>query len=125
MLASLQPLSYCIIKMETPYHGFSYTDVVVSCNSNAPGLTCEYRWEIIDGQPRVVEHQTSDGEHFHFCYDREARTTWVTDVLGRELEIHYNKDHRVTSSRDYIGDHYVIEIDALGHKTEARSGCTT
>ncbi|MEX5532626.1 hypothetical protein ABFV62_20300 [Pseudomonas syringae] len=64
----------------------------MSRHSNALGLTCEYRWEIIDGQSRVVEHQTSDGEHFHFRYDREARTTWVTDVLGRELEIHYNKD---------------------------------
>ncbi len=86
-------------------------------HSNALGLTCEYRWETIDGQPRVVEHQTSDGEHFHFRYDREARTTWVTDVLGRELEIHYNKDHRVTSSRDYSGDHYVIEIDDTGNMT--------
>ncbi|RMS61207.1 YD repeat protein, partial [Pseudomonas syringae pv. aceris] len=43
--------------------------------------------------------------------------TWVTDVLGRELEIHYNKDHRVTSSRDYSGDHYVIEIDDTGNMT--------
>ncbi|KPB28312.1 hypothetical protein LT706_00095 [Pseudomonas syringae pv. syringae] len=86
-------------------------------HSNALGLTCEYRWEIIDGQPRVVEHQTSDGEHFHFRYDREARTTWVTDVLGRELEIHYNKDHRVTLSRDYSSDHYVIEIDDTGNMT--------
>ncbi|ELP99313.1 YD repeat-containing protein [Pseudomonas syringae BRIP34876] len=86
-------------------------------HSNALGLTCEYRWEIIDGQPRVVEHQTSDGEHFHFRYDREARTTRVTDVLGRELEIHYNKDHRATSSRDYSGDHYVIEIDDTGNMT--------
>jgi YD repeat-containing protein len=89
----------------------------MSRHSNALGLTCEYRWETIDGQPRVVEHQTSDGEHFHFRYDREARTTWVTDVLGRELEIHYNKDHRVTSSRDYSGDHYVIEIDDTGNMT--------
>ncbi|MDF5776478.1 RHS repeat-associated core domain-containing protein [Pseudomonas syringae] len=96
---------------------FSYTEGVMTRHSNALGLTCEYRWETIDGQPRVVEHQTSDGEHFHFRYDRETRTTWVTDVLGRELEIHYNKDHRVTSSRDYSGDHYVIEIDDTGNMT--------
>ncbi|KPY76917.1 YD repeat-containing protein, partial [Pseudomonas amygdali pv. tabaci] len=31
--------------------------------------------------------------------------------------IHYNKDHRVTSSRDYSGDHYVIEIDDTGNMT--------
>ncbi|KPX44064.1 hypothetical protein, partial [Pseudomonas ficuserectae] len=36
---------------------FSYTDGVMTRHSNALGLTCEYRWEIIDGQPRVVEHQ--------------------------------------------------------------------
>ncbi|WP_233424563.1 hypothetical protein [Pseudomonas savastanoi] len=48
----------------------------MSCNSNALGLTGEYRREIIDGQPRVVEHQTSDGEHFLFRYDREALTIW-------------------------------------------------
>ncbi|RMS36651.1 YD repeat-containing protein, partial [Pseudomonas ficuserectae] len=37
---------------------FSYTDGVMTRHSNALGLTCEYRWETIDGQPRVVEHQT-------------------------------------------------------------------
>ncbi|RMV42800.1 hypothetical protein ALP10_04664, partial [Pseudomonas syringae pv. helianthi] len=35
---------------------FSYTDGVMTRHSNALGLTCEYRWETIDGQPRVVEH---------------------------------------------------------------------
>ncbi|MBK5518002.1 hypothetical protein JFT80_12085 [Pseudomonas sp. TH10] len=48
------------------------------------GLTCNSRWETFAEQPRVVEHWTSDGEHFHFRYDIDARTTWITDVLGRE-----------------------------------------
>ncbi|WP_164568559.1 hypothetical protein, partial [Pseudomonas viridiflava] len=55
---------------------FSYTDGVMTRHSSALGLSCEYRWETIDGQPRVVEHTTSDGEHFRFRYDRQARTTW-------------------------------------------------
>ncbi|KIQ36005.1 DUF6531 domain-containing protein, partial [Pseudomonas viridiflava] len=96
---------------------FSYTDGVMTRHSNALGLSCEYRWETIDGQPQVVEHTTSDGEHFRFRYDRQARTTWVTDVLGRELEIHYNADHRVTSSRDYGGERFTIELDDTGNMT--------
>ena len=56
-------------------------------------------------------------DHFHFRYDISARTTWVTDVLRREAEIHYNSDHRVTSSRDFGGEHYVIEIDDTGNMT--------
>jgi hypothetical protein len=62
---------------------FNYTDGVMTRHSTALGLACEYRWETIDGQPRVVEHWTSDGEHFIFDYDFKARTTRVTDVLGR------------------------------------------
>ena len=96
---------------------FSYTDGVMARHSNALGLTCEYRWETVGGQPRVVEHQTSDGEHFQFRYDLEQRTTWVTDVLGRELEIHYNEGHRVTSSRDYGGERYAIDLDDTGNMT--------
>ena len=96
---------------------FSYIDGVMASHSNALGLTCNYRWQTIADQPRVVEHWTSDGEHFHFRYDIDARTTWITDVLGREAEIHYNSDHRVTSSRDFGGEHYVIEIDDTGNMT--------
>ncbi|PHN62909.1 hypothetical protein AO275_05455 [Pseudomonas viridiflava] len=96
---------------------FSYTDGVMIRHSNALGLSCEYRWETIDGQPRVIEHTTSDGEHFRFRYDLQARTTWVIDVLGRELEIHYNADHRVTSSRDYGGERFNIDLDDIGNMT--------
>ncbi|MNC43910.1 RHS Repeat protein [compost metagenome] len=67
---------------------FSYIDGVMANHSNALGLTCNYRWNHIDGQHRVVEHWTSDGERFHFRYDIKARTTRVTDVLGREAEFH-------------------------------------
>jgi len=52
----------------------------------------------------VVEHWTSDGLHFHFRYDFKARISWATDVLGRELEVQYNADHRVFASRDYGGE---------------------
>jgi len=96
---------------------FSYADGVMGSHSNALGLSCNYRWETHDGQPRVVEHWTSDGEHFHFRYDFKNRTSWAADVLGRELEVHYNEDHRVVASRDYGGERYAIEIDDTGNMT--------
>nr|WP_223255157.1 hypothetical protein [Pseudomonas putida] len=61
----------------------------MASHSNALGLTCHYCWETFDGQPRVVEHWTSDGEHFHFRYDFAQRIIWATDVLGRELEMQF------------------------------------
>ena len=94
---------------------FSYTEGVMTRHSNALGLICEYRWETHDAKPRVVEHWTSDGEHYHFRYDFAHRTSWATDVLGRELEIQYNADHRVIASRDFGGERYGIELDAVGN----------
>ncbi|MDH0747883.1 DUF6531 domain-containing protein, partial [Pseudomonas sp. GD03842] len=96
---------------------FSYAEGVMATHSNALGLTCNYRWETIDGKPRVVEHWTSDGEHFHFRYDFKQRVSQATDVLGRELEVHYNEDHRVIASRDYGGERYAIDIDHTGNMT--------
>ncbi|OCX20519.1 RHS repeat-associated core domain-containing protein [Pseudomonas graminis] len=94
---------------------FSYTDGIMTRHSTALGLACEYRWKTIDGQPRVVEHWTSDGEHFDFDYDFKARTTRVTDVLGREALVHYNADRRVTASRDFGGEQYAINLDDFGN----------
>ena len=46
-----------------------------------------------------------------------ARATWVTDVLGREAEIHYNEDRRVIASRDVGGERYGIDLDEAGNMT--------
>ncbi|SET47887.1 YD repeat-containing protein [Pseudomonas graminis] len=96
---------------------FSYAEGVMASHSNALGLSCNYRWETIDGQPRVVEHWTSDGEHFHFRYDFKNRTCWAADVLGRELEVQYNEDKRVIASRDFGGERYGIDLDEAGNTT--------
>ncbi|BBH46045.1 hypothetical protein [Pseudomonas sp. KU43P] len=61
-------------------------------------------------KPRVVEHWTSDGKHCHFQYDFAKRTSWATDVLGRELEIQYNEDNRVIASRDFGGERYAMDL---------------
>lgn len=96
---------------------FTYADGVMTRHSNALGLACEYRWQTIDGQPRVVEHWTSDGERYHYVYDSKAGITRVTDVLDRTAEFHFNKDHRVTASRDFGGEHYRFDLDAHGNMT--------
>ncbi|MDY7073089.1 Protein RhsD [Pseudomonas hunanensis] len=94
---------------------FSYADGLMVTQSNALGLGCHYRWQTQGDKPRVVEHWTSDGEHYHFRYDLDSRTSWATDVLGRELEVQYNADHRVVASRDYGGECYAIELDEHGN----------
>ena len=96
---------------------FSYADGVMASHSNALGLSCNYRWETIDGQPRVVELWTSDGEHFRFRYDFKNRTSWAVDVLGRELEVQYNEDKRVIASRDFGGERFGIDLDEAGNTT--------
>ncbi|AVB18210.1 MULTISPECIES: RHS repeat-associated core domain-containing protein [Pseudomonas syringae group] len=96
---------------------FSYTDGLMTRHANALGLGCEYRWEVLDDKPRVVEHWTSDGEHLHFDYDFEARQTRVTDVLGRCAQVTYNKDRRVIASTDFGGEQYRIALDDSGNIT--------
>ncbi|MDI5568690.1 protein rep, partial [Salmonella enterica subsp. enterica serovar Kentucky] len=44
--------------------------------------TSRYRWQELDGAPRVTEHDTSDGEHYRFDYDFAAGTTTVTGRQG-------------------------------------------
>ncbi|MCE0853984.1 RHS domain-containing protein, partial [Pseudomonas asiatica] len=94
---------------------FGYAENLMTRHSNALGLICEYRWESEGGKPRVVEHWTSDGEHYNFRYDFAQRTSWATDVLGRELEIQYNEDNRVIASRDFGGERYGMDLDASGN----------
>ncbi|WDY57004.1 RHS repeat-associated core domain-containing protein [Pseudomonas sp. PSKL.D1] len=94
---------------------FAYTDQLMTRHTNALGLICEYRWETLAGQPRVVEHWTSDGERYHFSYDFEQRSSWATDVLGRVLHVQYNEDHRVIASQDFGGEHYAMTLDATGN----------
>ncbi|MGE7989475.1 RHS repeat-associated core domain-containing protein [Pseudomonas sp. NPDC089554] len=94
---------------------FQYADGLMVRHSNALGLICEYRWQTQHDKPRVVEHWTSDGEHYQFRYDVAQRTSWAIDVLGRELEVHYNEDHRVIASRDFGGERYAMDFDAFGN----------
>ncbi|KPC11390.1 Rhs protein [Pseudomonas syringae pv. maculicola] len=53
---------------------FSYTDGLMTRHANALGLGCEYRWEVLDDKPRVVEHWTATASTFtSITISRRAR----------------------------------------------------
>lgn len=66
----------------TQVRQFAYENGLMTAHSNAAGFTCRYRWQELDGAPRVTEHDTSDGEHYRFDYDFAAGTTTVTGRQG-------------------------------------------
>jgi YD repeat-containing protein len=72
------------------------TDIKRVVNNQAVETLTQYRYDE-HGQLTTVINR--NGEHYHFRYDLDARTSWATDVLGRELEVQYNADHRVIASR--------------------------
>jgi len=52
----------------------------------------------------VVEHWTSDGEHFHYRYDFKHRTSWATDALDGSAEsFTYNALGQVLTHTDGKG----------------------
>ncbi|VEB62809.1 Rhs family protein [Salmonella enterica subsp. enterica] len=57
----------------TQVRQFAYENGLMTAHSNAAGFTCRYRWQELDGAPRVTEHDTSDGEHYRFDYDFARR----------------------------------------------------
>ncbi|MCI2292176.1 PAAR domain-containing protein, partial [Enterobacter sp. I4] len=48
---------------------FSWQDGLMSAHEDANGLLSEYRWQEIDGLPRVVGYRHSGGERLTFEYD--------------------------------------------------------
>ncbi|EDS4736994.1 RHS repeat protein [Salmonella enterica subsp. enterica serovar Oranienburg] len=85
---------------------FVYENGLMTEHRNAAGFACGYRWEDIDGFPRVVEHLTSDGEHCGFRYDFAAGHTLVTDRLGGERHWWFDEDTYVTAHRTACGGMY-------------------
>ena len=88
-------------------HRFSYPDGVMTNPSNALDLSCHYYWETFDGNPPVVEHWTSEAEHFYFRYDLKARTFRATYLLGSE-ELHSKEDLGLITCRGIGCERYAI-----------------
>lgn len=97
---------------------FDYQNGLMVRHQNGLGFISEYQWQIIDNQPRVVEHWTNDGEHYHFSYDFTNRLTTVTDALKRQAYYGYDDHHQLTSLQDFGGDKYQLTYDENGNLTE-------
>lgn len=97
---------------------FVYDQGLMVAHENALGLICQYRWtQGADGQSRVAEHWTNDGERYQFHYDLDHRETTITDALGRIAKVRYNDQRRVIASQDFGGEQYQIELDEAGNMT--------
>ncbi|NJD06640.1 MAG: hypothetical protein FIA97_09100, partial [Methylococcaceae bacterium] len=85
---------------------------------NALGLACRYRWETLDGQPRVVEHQTSDGEHYRFHYDFASRRCRAEDrsdpATPAFAEWLWDEHRQITACRDFDNRVHAMDYDELG-----------
>lgn len=94
---------------------FDYQEGLITRHQNGLGFTSEYRWQIIDNQPRVVEHWTNDREHYSFQYDPTNNMTHVTDALKREARFGYDDHHQLTYCQDFGGDEYHLSYDENGN----------
>ena len=96
---------------------FSYVDdtTLMRQHRNALDFVCEYRWETIDGQPRVVEHRTSEGECYRFGYDTANRRSWVQDTFERQAQWHYDEYEQVVEAVWFDGQTSRFDYDASGN----------
>ncbi|OAI60567.1 YD repeat (two copies), partial [Ralstonia solanacearum] len=93
---------------------FSYADGRMTRHVNALGFTCSYEWAEVAGAPRVVATHTSDGEHWTFGYDIEARESWTRHEDGRTARWRYDERFQVVTCTDLDGGHYAIDYNAAG-----------
>ena len=94
---------------------FDYQNGLMVRHQNGLGFISEYQWQTIDEQPRVIEHWTNDGEHYHFYYDFTNKLTTVTDALKRQAYYSYDEHHQLTSLQDFGGDKYQLDYDENGN----------
>jgi RHS repeat-associated protein len=94
---------------------FAYRDGLMVEQANALGLTCCYRWETVEGIPRVVEHTSSLGERYRFSYDPGQRHSQVEDSFGRKAHWRYDERHQITENTWFDGSRTRFEYDAHGN----------
>ncbi|MED8891458.1 RHS repeat-associated core domain-containing protein [Escherichia marmotae] len=104
---------------------FAYENGLMAEHRNATGFTCTYRWEEIEGVPRVVEHSTSDGEDYRFRYDFAAGQTVVTGRPGHKWQWWFDEQTYVTAHRTaggrmyrftYNENHFPVAVELPGER---------
>ena len=102
---------------------FAYENGLMTEHRNATGFTCTYRWEEIEGFPRVVEHTTSDGEHYRFHYDFAGGQTVVTGRPEQKWQWWFDEQTYVTAHRTpgggmyrftYNENHFPVAVELPG-----------
>lgn len=104
---------------------FAWENGLMTEHRNATGFTCTYRWQEIDGFPRVVEHTTSDGEHYRFHYDFVGGHTVVTGRPGQRWQWWFDEETYVTAHRTpgggmyrftYNENHFPVAVELPGER---------
>ncbi|HCD7553912.1 TPA: PAAR domain-containing protein [Citrobacter farmeri] len=107
---------------------FAYENGLMTAHRNAAGFTCSYRWEETDGYPRVVEHTTSDGEHYRFQYDFAGGHTAVSGRQGEVWHWWFDAATYVTAHQTpgggmyrftYNDNHFPVAAELPGGRTVA------
>ncbi len=104
---------------------FAYENGLMTEHRNATGFTCTYRWEEIEGFPRVVEHSTSDGEDYRFHYDFAGGQTVVTGRPEQKWQWWFDEETYVTAHRTpgggmyrftYNENHFPVAVELPGER---------
>ncbi len=94
---------------------FAYRDDGLMFEETSPlGQVTSYTWRVIDGVKRVVERKTCDGAHEHCVYQREKKTSQVTNVFGHTAYWQYDSMDRIHAYVDFDGRSYVFEYSGAG-----------
>lgn len=104
---------------------FAWENGLMTEHRNATGFTCTYRWEEVEGFPRVVEHSTSDGEHYRFQYDFAGGQTVVTGRPEQKWQWWFDEETYVTAHRTpggglyrftYNENHFPVAVELPGER---------
>ncbi|MBY4694727.1 DUF6531 domain-containing protein [Burkholderia latens] len=96
---------------------FRYADGLMTSHSNALGFTSSYVWSMIEGQQRVVETNTSEGEHWTFEYDVDGRQTRVRLADGRTTHWRFDAAFQIVEYTDLDGGFYRVKYNDAGMPT--------
>ncbi|MFE8645562.1 DUF6531 domain-containing protein [Sphingomonas sp. NCPPB 2930] len=105
---------------------YRYRNHLMVAYTTKEGFTHHQQWSREDAGGRVVRTwcDLPGVLDTRFAYDTDARTTDVTDALGRTVRYHYNRHHEVTAIEEAGPDGRPVRtettMDAAGRPREVR-----
>lgn len=92
---------------------FGWRDGLMSSHRDAAGLLNEYRWQEIDGLPRVTGYRNSAGEQLHIEYDFAGGSRSVRRDDGTVMRWQVEDDDTVSAYLAPDGRQYALLYDDL------------